>query len=185
MLDAIYSETREHMKLCVENLRKQLASIRTGKASPAMLEGIQVEAYGTKMPLNQVATMAAPEPRLITLQPFDASQIGNIEKAIQASNLGITPTNDGHIIRLPIPPLTEERRRDFVKMAKEKGEDAKVAVRGARRDANDRLKKAEASSDITEDELHRGQGEVQKITDASIADIDKVLEAKEKEIMEV
>lgn len=185
MLDAIYSETQEHMQRCVESLQKQLAAIRTGKASPALLEGIQVEAYGTKMPLNQVATLAAPEPRLLTLSPFDASQIANIEKAIQASNLGITPTNDGTIIRLPIPPLTEERRKDFVKMAREKGEEAKVAVRGARRDANDKLKKAQGSSDITEDDLHRGQAEVQKMTDASIADIDKILEAKEKEIMEV
>jgi ribosome recycling factor len=185
MLDAIYTETREHMQRCVENLQKQLASIRTGKATPALLDGIQVEAYGTKMPLNQVATLAAPEPRLLTLQPFDATQIANIEKAIQASNLGITPTNDGNIIRLPIPPLTEERRKDFVKMAKEKGEEAKVAVRGARRDSNDKLKKAQSSSEITEDELHRGQGEVQKMTDASIADIDKILEAKEKDIMEV
>ena len=185
MLDAIFAETKDHMHRCVESLQKQLSAIRTGKASPALLEGIQVEAYGTKMPLNQVATLAAPEPRLLTLAPFDASQIGNIEKAIQASNLGITPTNDGSIIRLPIPPLTEERRRDFVKMAKEKGEDAKVAVRGARRDANDKLKKAQGGSDITEDELHRGQAEVQKMTDASIADIDKIMEAKEKEIMEV
>jgi ribosome recycling factor len=185
MLDAIYSETKDHMQGCVENLQKQLAAIRTGKATPALLEGIQVEAYGTKMPLNQVATLAAPEPRLLTLAPFDASQIASIEKAIQASNLGIQPTNDGTIIRLPIPPLTEERRKDFVKMAKEKGEEAKVAVRGVRRDANDKLKKAQGSSDITEDDLHRGQGEVQKMTDSTIGDIDKILEGKEKEIMEV
>ena len=185
MLDAIYKETQDHMKRCVENLQKQLSSIRTGKASPALLEGIMVEAYGTKMPLNQVATLAAPEPRLLTLQPFDASQIGNIEKAIQASNLGITPTNDGSMIRLPIPPLTEDRRKDFVKIAKEKGEEAKVAVRGARRDANDKLKKAQSSGDITEDELHRGQQEVQKYTDKATEDIDSVLERKEKEIMEV
>jgi ribosome recycling factor len=185
MLDAIYKETEEHMKRCVENLQKQLSSIRTGKASPALLEGVMVEAYGTKMPLNQVATLAAPEPRLLTLQPFDASQIGNIEKAIQASNLGITPTNDGSIIRLPIPPLNEERRKDFVKLAREKGEEAKVAVRGARRDANDRLKKAQTGGDITEDDLHRGQSEVQKFTDKATEEIDKVLEQKEKEIMEV
>ena len=133
MLDEIFKDTREHMKRCVEGLQKQLSAIRTGKATPALLEGIMVEAYGAKMPLNQVATLAAPEARLLTLQPFDATQISNIEKAIQASNLGITPTNDGSIIRLPIPPLTEERRKDFVKMAKEKGEEAKVAVRGARR----------------------------------------------------
>ena len=133
MLDEIFKDTRAHLQRCVEGLQKQLSAIRTGKATPALLEGIMVEAYGAKMPLNQVATLAAPEARLLTLQPFDATQISNIEKAIQASNLGITPTNDGSIIRLPIPPLTEERRKDFVKMAKEKGEEAKVAVRGARR----------------------------------------------------
>jgi ribosome recycling factor len=185
MLDTIFKDTREHMQRCVEGLQKQLSGIRTGKASPALLEGVMVEAYGSKMPLNQVATLAAPEPRLLTLQPFDATQIPNIEKAIQASNLGITPTNDGSIIRLPIPPLTEERRKDFVKMAKEKGEDAKVAVRGARRDANDKLKKGQSDGDLTEDELHRGQGEVQKMTDGAIGEIDKILEGKEKEIMEV
>lgn len=185
MLDEIFKDTREHMHRCVEHLQKQLASIRTGKASPALLEGVMVEAYGAKMPLNQVATLAAPEPRLLTLQPFDATQIGNIEKAIQASNLGITPTNDGSIIRLPIPPLTEERRKDFVKMAKEKGEEAKVAVRGARRDANDKLKKGQSGGDLTEDEQHRGQSEVQKMTDGAIGEIDRILEGKEKEIMEV
>ncbi|RKZ13871.1 ribosome recycling factor [bacterium] len=185
MLDGIYNDTRDHMQRCVDSLLKQLSAIRTGKATPALLEGIMVEAYGAKMPLNQVATLAAPEARLLTLSPFDATQIANIEKAIQASNLGITPTNDGSIIRLPIPPLTEERRKDFVKMAKEKGEEAKVAVRGARREANDKLKKAQSGSDITEDEHHRGQTEVQKMTDTAISEIDKVLEEKEKQIMEV
>jgi ribosome recycling factor len=185
MLDEIFKDTREHMQRCVESLQKQLGAIRTGKASPALLDGVMVEAYGVKMPLNQVATLAAPEPRMLTLQPFDATQIGSIEKAIQASNLGITPTNDGSMIRLPIPPLTEERRKDFVKMAKEKGEDAKVAVRGARRDANDKLKKGQSGGDFTEDEQHRGQAEVQKMTDGAIGEIDKILEGKEKEIMEV
>jgi ribosome recycling factor len=185
MLDEIFKDTREHMQRCVESLQKQLGAIRTGKASPALLDGVMVEAYGVKMPLNQVATLAAPEPRMLTLQPFDATQIGSIEKAIQASNLGITPTNDGSMIRLPIPPLTEERRKDFVKMAKEKGEDAKVAVRGARRDANDKLKKGQSGGDLTEDEQHRGQAEVQKMTDGAIGEIDKILEGKEKEIMEV
>ena len=140
---------------------------------------------GVPTPINHMAGVSVLEAKMLVIQPWDRSSTRDIEKAILKSELGLTPSSDGKIIRLPIPPLTEERRRDFVKMAKEKGEDAKVAVRGARRDANDRLKKAEASSDITEDELHRGQGEVQKITDASIADIDKVLEAKEKEIMEV
>jgi len=185
MLDELFAETKEHMDLCVENLKSALGSIRTGKASPRMLEHIQVEAYGQKMPINQVATLAAPEARLLTVQPFDKSQIGAIEKAIHTSDLGITPQNDGNIIRLPIPALNEERRRDFVKLAKKHGEDAKVAARGARRDANEKLKKAQASSDITEDDQHRGQDEIQKMTDATVTKIDKVIAAKEEEIMEV
>lgn len=185
MLDKIYAECEQHMKRCVEDLQRQLASIRTGKATPALLEGIVVDAYGSKMPINQLATLAAPEPRLLTIQAFDPTQIAAIEKAIQASDLGITPSNDGNIIRLPVPPLNEERRRDFVKMAKNKGEDAKVAVRGARRDANDQLKKSQSSGDLTEDEQRRGQDKVQKFTDQYVAEVDKILEAKEKEIMEV
>ena len=185
MLDKIYAECEQHMKRCVGDLQRQLASIRTGKATPALLEGIVVDAYGSKMPINQLATLAAPEPRLLTIQAFDPTQIAAIEKAIQASDLGITPSNDGNIIRLPIPPLNEERRRDFVKMAKNKGEEAKVAVRGARRDANDQLKKSQSAGDLTEDEQRRGQDRVQKYTDQYVAEVDKILEAKEKEIMEV
>ena len=185
MLDSIKNECKQHMKRCVEDLQRDLQQIRTGKATPALLDGIQVEAYGSKMPLNQLATLAAPEPRMLTVQPFDASQIGAIEKAILASDIGITPTNDGQMIRLPVPPLNEERRKDFVKMAKSKGEDAKVAIRGARRDANDQLKKAKDSGDITEDEMHRGQNEIQKLTDEHVAEVDKRMESKEKEIMEV
>ena len=130
-------------------------------------------------------TISAPEARLLTVSPFDKSQIGAIEKAILTSDLGVTPTNDGNIIRLPIPPLNEERRREYVKIAKKHGEDAKVQIRGVRRDANDQLKKAQAASDITEDDQHRGQDKVQKLTDESIAEVDRVLAAKEKEIMDV
>jgi ribosome recycling factor len=183
--EQIHDETDKHMKRCLSDLQKALASIRTGKASPALLEGITVEAYGSKMPLNQLATLAAPEPRMLTVQPFDPTQIGAIEKAIQASDLGINPGNDGNIIRLPIPPLNEERRREYVKLARRHGEEAKVAIRGVRRDANERLKKAESGSDITKDDLHRGQERVQKLTDDYVAQVDRVLEAKEKEIMEV
>lgn len=185
MLDAIFEETKEHMELCVEHLRKELASIRTGKASPRLLDSIQVEAYGSKMPLNQLATISAPEARLLTVSPFDKSQIGTIEKAILTSDLGITPTNDGNIIRLPIPALNEERRREFVKIARKYGEEAKIQIRGVRRDANDRLKKAQNASEITEDDQHRGQDRVQKLTDEYIAEVDSVLVAKEEEIMEV
>ena len=185
MLDSIKTEARQHMGRCLDDLKRNLSQIRTGKASPALLDGIQAEAYGQKMPINQLATLASPEPRLLTITPFDASQIGAIEKAILASDLGITPTNDGTIIRLPIPPLNEERRKDFVKMAKQRGEEAKVAIRGARRDANDQLKKAQSDGDITEDEKHRGENEIQKLTDDHVKKVDEILEAKEKEIMEV
>jgi len=185
MLDDLYTETKDHMEKCVEQLKKELGSLRTGKASPRLLDSVQVEAYGSKMPVNQVATITAPEARMLVLQPFDKSQIGAIEKAIQASDLGITPNNDGNLIRLPIPALNEERRKEYVKLAKKYGEDAKVAIRGARRDANDQLKKAQASGDITEDDQHKGQDRVQKLTDEYVANVDKVLEAKEAEIMEV
>lgn len=185
MLDTIKNECKNQMKASVDALRKGLAQIRTGKASPALLEGISVEAYGSRMPLNQLATLAAPEPRLLTLQPFDPKQIQAIEKAIRASDLGINPVNDGSIIRLPVPPLNEERRKEYVKMAKHKGEDAKVAVRNARRDANDALKKAKDKGTITEDEMRRGEKDVQKLTDDHVAEIDKILGGKEKEIMEV
>jgi len=150
-----------------------------------MLEGILVEAYGAKMPLNQVATLASPEARLLTVTPFDASQIGAIEKALLTSDLGITPNNDGNIIRLPVPPLNEERQKEFAKIARQKGEDAKVAIRGARRDANEALKQAQGASAITEDDLHRGQDRIQKLTNEYTAQVDKILEAKEKEILEV
>lgn len=185
MLNELYDETNEHMERCVASLQHQLGGLRTGKASPRLLDGIMVEAYGARMPLNQLATLGAPEPRMLTVQPFDKSQIGAIEKAIQAANLGITPANDGNMIRLPIPSLNEERRREYVKMAKKHGEDAKVAARGARRDAKEQLKKAKEAGDITEDDLHRGQDRVQKLTDETVVRIDKVLAAKEAEIMEV
>jgi ribosome recycling factor len=185
MLEATFDEARQHMDGCIDGLRKELATLRTGKASPRLLDAIQVAAYGSKMPLNQLATISAPEARLLTVSPFDKSQIGAIEKAILVSDLGITPTNDGNIIRLPVPSLNEERRREYVKLAKKYGEDAKVHVRGVRRDANDRLKKAQGASEITEDDLHRGQDRVQKLTDEFISEVDRIIEAKEKEIMEV
>ena len=184
MLDAIYSETKDHMQRCVENLQKQLAAIRTGKATPALLEGITVEAYGTKMPLNQVATLAAPEPRLLTLAPFDASQIANIEKAIQASNLGITPTNDGTIIRLPIPPLTEERRKELVKRARSEAEDAKVGIRNGRKEMMDEIKQL-GKDGLSEDSVKDAEGEAQTITDRYVQKVEGILSKKEEEIMAI
>ncbi len=185
MLDALYTDTKTHMEKCVESLKDQLSSLRTGKASPRMLDRIMVEAYGSRMPLNQVATIGTPEARLLTVTPFDKGQISAIEKAIMISDLGITPTSDGTVIRLPIPPLNEERRKEYVKQARKQGEDAKVSIRGVRRDANEQLKKAKGDSDITEDDLKRGTDQVQKLTDEWVKTVDQVLEAKEAEIMEV
>lgn len=185
MLDTIKNDCKTAMTKAHDALERNLAQIRTGKATPALLDGIQAEAYGSKMPINQLATLASPEPRLLTISPFDASQIPAIEKAILASDLGINPTNDGQIIRLPIPALNEERRKDFVKMAKAKGEEAKVAIRAARKDANDALKKAESKNEITEDDRRKGEAEVQKLTDDHVKKVDDVMASKEKEIMEV
>ncbi len=185
MLDEIYGELKDRMDKTLEALRRELGHLRTGKASPKLLDGVTVEAYGSKMPLNQLATIGVPEPRLLTVQPYDHSQLRAIEKALLASDLGITPNNDGSIIRLPIPALNEERRKEYVKLAKKYSEEAKVALRNKRRDANDKIKKAEGDSDISEDEAHRGQDKVQKLTDEYVAKIDEILEAKEKEIMEV
>ncbi len=185
MLDEIYDDAKNRMEKSVEALQRELSHLRTGKATPSLLDGVMVEAYGQKMPLNQLATIGAPEARLLTVQPFDASQLGAIEKAILASDLGITPNNDGNLIRLPIPALNEERRRDYVKMAKKEGEEVKVAIRNIRRDANEKLKKAEHDHEISEDDARRGHERIQKLTDEYVARIDEILQAKEKEIMEV
>lgn len=185
MLDELYLDTEERMEKCLEALRRELSALRTGKATPALLDGVMIEAYGTKMPVNQLATIGVPEPRLLTIQPFDASQLSAIEKGILASDLGITPNSDGNIIRLPIPALNEERRKEYVKLAKKHGEECKVAIRNVRRDANDKLKKAEKASEISEDESRNGHDEVQEYTDKFVKKVDEILEAKEKEIMEV
>ncbi len=185
MLDEIYNDLQERMDKTLEALRRELGHLRTGKATPKLLDGVVVEAYGSKMPLNQLASIGAPEPRLLTIQPFDHSQLGAIEKALLASDLGITPNNDGSLIRLPIPALNEERRREYVKLAKKYSEEAKVALRNVRRDGNDKIKKAEGDSDLTKDEAHRGQDQVQKLTDEYVAKVDEILAAKETEIMEV
>jgi len=173
------------MDSALDSVKRRLGKLRTGKASPALLDGVMVEYYGTPTPLKQLATVAAPEARLLSVKPFDRSSIGAIEKAIQAGNLGLNPSNDGMMIRLQIPELTEERRREFGKMAKELGEDGKVAVRKVRQDSNDMLKKEQKDGDITEDEFHGERDDVQKLTDRFCADIDEVVKAKEAEIMEI
>lgn len=173
------------MESAIDSLKTRLSKIRTGKASPTILDGVRVEYYGAPTPLNQLATVAAPEPRLLTVKPFDRAVIGEIEKAIQASNLGLNPASDGMMIRLQVPELTEDRRKEFAKHAREYGEDSKVAVRKARQETNDMLKAEQKDGDITEDELHRDRDAVQKLTDKYCEQIDQIVAAKHDEIMEL
>jgi len=173
------------MEEAVEITRTRLTKIRTGKATPAMLDGVKVDYYGASTPLNQLATVAAPEPRLLTVKPFDRSAIGAIEKAIQASNLGVNPSSDGMMIRIQVPELTEDSRKGLVKQARDIAEEGKIAVRKARQEANDVLKKEQKDGDITEDEHHSDRDSVQKLTDRFCEEIDKVVTAKQTEIMEL
>jgi ribosome recycling factor len=185
MVEALYQEIERKMGQSLIALRKDLSRIRTGRASLALLEGITAEAYGTPTPLSQLATLAVPESRLITIQPWDRSQIGLIEKALQRSDLGLTPVNDGKVIRLAIPPLTAERRKDLVKQVKKIGEETKVALRNVRREGNDTLKDMEKTKQIAEDVWRRGQEQIQKMTDRFIEQVDSILSIKEHEILEV
>jgi ribosome recycling factor len=184
MLEMVYDETREKMDQSKEGFTKELQKVRTGRASLSLLDGIRVDYYGTRTPLNQMATLSVPESRLITIQPWDASVIGDIEKALLKSDLGVTPANDGKIIRLSIPPLTEERRKELVKKVNKMGEERKVSVRNIRRDSNEMLKKMKKDGDITEDEMFKGQDEIQKITDDYVEKIDSLCKKKEEEILE-
>jgi ribosome recycling factor len=178
-------KTTERMTRTIEVLKKDLASVRTGRASLALLDGIIVNYYDTQTPLQQLATLSIPESRQIAIQPWDQKIIPDIEKAILKSDLGLTPMNDGKIIRINIPPLTEERRKQLVKAVKKKAEEAKVSIRNIRRDANEELKKLEREKHLSEDEVKKSQEDTQKITDSFIAKVDEVLGYKEKEIMEV
>jgi len=180
----VFTETEDRMKKAFEHLKKDFTAIRTGRATPALLDRITVDAYGTTMPINQVATVTVPEPRMLVLQPFDKSQMSTIEKAIQKSDLGINPTNDGVTIRLALPPLNEERRRDLVKQVKKRTEEAKVALRNIRRDAIEELKKMKDDG-ASEDDIKRAETQIQKLTDKYIHEFDGALGHKEKEIMEV
>jgi ribosome recycling factor len=184
MIDDIYQETRDSMGKSIEALERELKRVRTGRASLSILDGIKVDYYGTLTPLNQMATLAVPESRLITIQPWDVSVIQDVEKAILKSDLGLTPSNDGKILRISIPPLTEERRKELVKMVHKMCEDHKVSVRNTRRDSNELLKSLKKDGDISEDEAFKAQDEVQKITDEHIKLIDECFTKKEKEILE-
>jgi ribosome recycling factor len=173
------------MQKSIDSLEKDFSRLRTGRASTALVDNIRVEYYGTPTPLNQVASVSIPDSRTISISPWDRNAFNNIEKAIMKSDLGLTPVNDGKSIRINIPPLTEERRKELVKMAKKYTEDAKVAIRNVRRDVNDALKKMQSAKEISEDELHKAQDDVQKTTDSFVKKADMVLADKEKEIMEI
>lgn len=185
MSKQVISNTKEKMIKAVQSFSKELASIRAGRASASLLDKLSVEYYGALTPVSQLASIGVPEARLLVIQPYDKSTLADIEKAINKSDLGLTPSNDGTIIRLSVPALTEERRRDLVKLVKKEAEEAKIAIRNVRRDGNDDLKKMEKNGEITEDELRRSSEEVQKITDEHIAKIDQVTKDKENEIMEI
>ncbi|MDH5640832.1 MAG: ribosome recycling factor [Nitrospira sp.] len=173
------------MEQAIEYLKRDLAGLRTGRASVALLDGVRVDYYGTMTPLKQVANISIPEARLITIQPWEPQKIKEIEKALANSGLGITPSNDGKIIRVPLPPLTEERRKELTKICKKHGEDTKVQIRGFRRDANEELKKLQKDAKLTEDELRKAEQDTQKLTDQFGQKIDDVIKKKEQEIMEV
>lgn len=181
----VESNAKSRMEKAVADLQHEMASIRTGRASVSLLDGVKVDYYGTPTPINQVANLHVPEPSLITIQPWDNTQIAAIEKAIRSAELGLNPGNDGKLIRVPIPPLTEERRKEFVKKLHHVAEDHRVAVRNVRRDANEHLKKLLKDKLISEDEERRALDEVQKMTDANIGKMDSLMKTKEKEILEI
>ena len=185
MTDAILKEMKDKMEKAIDIFHRELAKLRTGRASLSMLDGIKVDYYGTPTLLNQLATMSVPESRLITIQPWDANILSDIEKAIMNSDLGLTPTNDGKLIRISIPQLTEERRKDIVKVAKKVAEECKIAIRNNRRDANEEVKKLEKDKTISQDDSKKKQAQIQEITDKYIVKIDDIWKHREKEIMEV
>lgn len=184
MKDEILSELREKMSKSIEALKKEFVRLRTGRASIAILDGIRVNCYETQMPLDQVASLSVPESRLITIKPWDQSIMGEIEKSILKSELGLTPINDGKIIRISIPPLTEERRKELAKIARKMSEECKISIRGQRREANEMFKELKNEKDISEDDMFRAQDEVQKVTDEFIKKIDEITVEKEREIIE-
>ncbi|MGH7205284.1 MAG: ribosome recycling factor [Nitrospiraceae bacterium] len=185
MAHATKQNVIQRMEDAVEHLKRDLAGLRTGRASLALLDGIKVDYYGTPTPLKQVATLGIPESRLITVQPWEPPLIKEIEKALLASDLGLTPSNDGKVIRVPLPPLSEERRKELIKICKKHGEETKVHIRAVRRDGNEELKRLQKESKITEDDLRKAEAEIQKLTDQYVHQVDQILKKKEDEILEV
>jgi ribosome recycling factor len=185
MIEDILADTDERMKKSVKSLEREFAAIRTGRANPALFDNVKVEAYDTLMPLNQVATISCPEPRLVVIQPWDRQNLSAVEKAILKSDLSLNPNNDGNLIRIQIPDLTEERRKEYVKLARQKAEECRVSIRNVRRDGNDMIKDLEKEKDISEDESKSAVGRVQKLTDKYIDEVQKLIDNKEKEILNV
>lgn len=185
MSSAIHKKIADRMETTLEHLKRELASLRTGRASLALLDGVKVDYYGTPTPLKQVANLGVPESRLLTVQPWEPALIKEIEKALQASGLGLTPSNDGKIIRIPIPPLTEERRKDLTKLCKKHGEESKVTIRNIRREGNEEFKHLQKDGKLSEDELRKAEAETQKLTDQYVQKIDQILKKKEEEILEI
>jgi ribosome recycling factor len=183
-MEAIYKDLKDKMEKVISGLKGELSRLRTGRATPALLDGVKVEYYGSMTPISQVGNISVPDPKLIVIQPWDQSAIAAIEKGIIKSDLGLNPQSDGKIIRIPIPALTDERRKELVKLIKKYGEDSRVSVRNIRRQANESLKAKEKAKELSEDDSKKGQDQVQKHTDDYISQIDKVVEAKEKEILE-
>jgi len=184
MLEDIHKEIKEKMQMVIDVLGSDFASVRTGRASTTILEKVKISCYNTVLPLSQVATITVPDPHLIIVQPWDKSLISEIEKGILTSDLGLTPVNDGNVIRIPIPPLSTERRQELMKVVKRKAEDGRVAIRNVRRDANDKIKKLKDKSSISEDEERTAHEKIQKITDEFIAEVDEMVKNKEKETMQ-
>ena len=182
-MDALIRATEERMKRSLQALGEDFKAIRTGRATPALLDRVTIDYYGTQTPINQVATISTPEARLIIIQPWDRAVLGAIEKAILSSELSLNPSNDGKIIRLHVPPLTEERRKEYAKIARNTAEKVRVSIRNIRRDANDDLKRSVKSGDISEDAERRAEGEIQKLTDRTIGEVDTALKAKEQDIL--
>ena len=184
-MDKTLADAKNRMEKAVASLEKEFSHLRTGRASVALLDGLKVDYYGTMTPIDQIASLSTPDSRTITIQPWDRAAFGLVEKAILKSDLGLTPVNDGKLIRIGLPPLTEDRRKELVKVAKKYTEEAKVAVRNVRRDANDTLKKLQKDKVISEDDLRKGEADIQKTTDSFVAKLDQTLAKKEKEIMEI
>lgn len=184
-MDKFIKDLERKMKTAIEVLKKDFQKVRTGRANPAILDNVMVDYYGTPTPINQVGNVSVPDPQMITISPWEKKMLSEIEKAIQKADLGLTPQNDGNIIRLPIPPLTEERRKEMVKQIKKFGENAKIPIRNVRREGNDQLKKMEKNKEISQDDLKHQMDKVQKLTDDNIKVVDKLMADKEKELMAV